>query len=108
MIEYEGEFVSSVGLTPQSGWKKHIAEIGYWVGEPYWGKGIATEACRVMSDLAFNTLKFTKICAPVISRNTVSMSVLAKCGYILEGVLKQEVRKRETYYDIYHYAKYKE
>ena len=48
-IEFNDAFVGSVGIQPQSGWKAHSAEIGYWVGEPYWGKGIATEALRQMT-----------------------------------------------------------
>lgn len=40
VIEYRGEFVGSVGIRPQTGWKEHSAEIGYWIGEGYWGKSL--------------------------------------------------------------------
>ncbi len=106
VIEY-GEFVGSVGFTPQTGWKAHSAEIGYWVGEAYWGKGIATEALRMMSDIAFSTLKFQKIFAPVFAPNQDSMRVLEKCGFSLEGVLKHEVVKGGNYFDLHHYAKFR-
>jgi len=105
-IEYQGELVGTVGITPQTGWKEHSAEIGYWVGEEYWGKGIATEALRAMSDLAFSTMKYKKLFAPVLGPNKASMRVLEKCGYSLEGVLKQEVFKGGHYFDGHYYAKF--
>jgi RimJ/RimL family protein N-acetyltransferase len=40
VIEYQGQFVGSVGITPQNGWRDHLGELGYWVAEEHWGKGI--------------------------------------------------------------------
>ena len=105
-IEYRGNFVGSVAIMPQTGWKGHSAEIGFWVGEEYWGKGIATEALRIMSDLAFSDMKYKKLFAPVLGPNKASMRVLEKCDYVLEGVFKQDVFKGEQYFDGYYYAKY--
>ena len=105
VIEYNGEFVGGVGITPQKGWKSHIAEIGYWIGEEYWGNGIATEALKQMTVLANSTKKYEKLFAPVLGPNKASMRVLEKNNYILEGVFKQEVIKDETYFDVYSYAK---
>lgn len=104
VIESRGEFVGSVGITPQTGWKNHIAEIGYWIGEAYWGKGITTEALKIMTDYAIAKLKFKKLFAPVLEPNIASMKVLEKCGYKLEGILVSEVLKNDKYFDIYHYA----
>lgn len=106
VIEYGGIFVGSVAITPQTGWKDHSAEIGYWVGEEYWGKGIATEALRTMSDLAFSGMKYKKLFAPVLDPNKASMRVLEKCGYVLEGIFKWGVFKDGQYYDEYYYAKH--
>ncbi|MCH8010780.1 MAG: GNAT family N-acetyltransferase [Candidatus Marinimicrobia bacterium] len=106
VIEYRGEFVGGVGIKPQTGWKSHLAEIGFWVGEEYWGKGITSEALRTMSDLVFSTMKYKKLFAPVLGPNKASMRVLEKCEYNLEGVLKREVFKGGQYSDVYHYAKY--
>ncbi|MCW8955664.1 MAG: GNAT family N-acetyltransferase [Gammaproteobacteria bacterium] len=107
VIEYRGEFVGSVGIIPQTGWKNHLAEIGYWVGEEYWGNGIATEALRTISDLALSSLKYKKLFATVFGPNKASIRVLEKCGYSLEGYLKYEVFKGGKYYDVCHYAKHK-
>lgn len=105
-IEYRGELVGTVGIKPQTGWKEHSAEIGYWVGDAYWGKGIATEALRTMSDLAFSSMKFKKLYAPVLGPNKASMRVLEKCGYSLEGILKQDVSKGGEYFDAHYYASF--
>jgi len=106
VIEYQGNFVGSIAIIPQTGWKSHTAEIGYWVGEEYWGKGIAINALRAMSDAVFSGMKLTKLYAPVLGQKHASMRVLEKCGYVLEGIFKQEVFKDEQYFDGYYYAKH--
>ncbi|MGF1524996.1 MAG: GNAT family N-acetyltransferase [Leptolyngbyaceae cyanobacterium] len=105
VIQYDGEFVGSVGIGPQEGWKRHVAEIGYWLGEAYWGQGIATAAVSQMTDYAIATLGYRKLFAPVLQPNKASRRVLEKCGYALEGILKSEVCKDEQFFDIYHYAR---
>ncbi|MEM6574144.1 MAG: GNAT family protein [Pseudomonadota bacterium] len=104
-LEFEGRLVGSIGMTPQAGWKSHSAEIGYWVGEPYWGKGLASCALAAMTELAADSLGYQRLIAPVLGPNKASMRVLEKCGYGLEGVLRSDVYKNGTYYDIYHYAR---
>lgn len=101
----DGAFVGSVGLAPQTGWRSHCAEVGYWLGKDYWGKGIAATALGLISDYAFDKCGFKKLFAPVIAENLASMRVLGKCGYSLEGVLKNEVFKHGRYYDIHLFAK---
>lgn len=105
VIDYEGMFVGSVGITPETGWRSHVAEIGYWVGEPFWGRGIATEALRQMTEQAFAAKKFDKLFAPVLAPNRASVKVLEKNEYELEGILKNEVEKGGRRFDIYHYAR---
>lgn len=105
VIEYQGLFVGSVGMTPQSGWRDHVAEIGYWVAEEYWGKGIATAALREMTEFGFTERNFRKLCAPVLAPNIGSMRVLEKCGYQCEGILKNEVHKSGRYFDTHQFAK---
>jgi RimJ/RimL family protein N-acetyltransferase len=106
VIEFEGEFVGTVGITPQTGWRDHIAEIGYWVGEPHWGAGVATAAVQKMTEYAFSELHYRKIFAPVLAPNKASMRVLEKCGYALEGIFGDEVHKDACFYDIHRYSKY--
>ncbi len=103
-IEHDGRLVGTIGVAPQHGWRAHIAEIGYWLGEHYWGRGIASDALRLMSQHAFEELGYRKLIAPVLAPNGASMRVLEKCGYTKEGILKEEVCKHDRYYDIHLYA----
>ena len=107
VIELQGVFVGSVAITPQAGWKSHAAEIGYWLGEAYWGQGIATTALSQMSALAFSNTQCTKLFAPVLGPNKASMRVLEKCGYALEGIFKNDVYKNGQFFDGHYYAKHK-
>jgi RimJ/RimL family protein N-acetyltransferase len=107
VIEYQGLFVGSVGINPQSGWRDHLGEIGYWVAENYWGKGIATAALRQMTEYCFETHNFRKLYAPVLAPNAASMKVLEKCGYQREAILKSEVQKGGSYFDIHHFARHR-
>jgi ribosomal-protein-alanine N-acetyltransferase len=104
VIEYKGLFVGSVGINPQTGWRDHLGEIGYWVAEEHWGKGIASAALRQMTNYGFTSRQFRKLYAPVLSPNIASMRVLEKCGYMLEAILKGEVQKNGVYYDIHHFS----
>jgi [ribosomal protein S5]-alanine N-acetyltransferase len=107
VIEYQGQFVGSVGIHPQIGWRNHLAQIGYWVAEGYWRKGIATAALAQMTDYGFTRLQLRKLYAPVLAPNIASMKVLEKCGYVLEGLLKAEVQKQGIYLDIHQYARHR-
>ncbi len=106
VIEYHGEFIGSLTTQPQVGWKNHTAEIGYWLGERYWGQGIATEALRQMSALAFSDPHCKKLFAPVLAPNKASMRVLEKCGYVLEGIFKNDVVKNGQFFDRHYYARH--
>ena len=107
VIEYQGVFVGSVGITPQTGWREHLGEIGYWLGEDYWGQGIATAALAQMTDYGFSHRHFRKLFAPALAPNVASMRVLEKCGYQREGILKDEVQKSGRYFDSHHFARYR-
>jgi RimJ/RimL family protein N-acetyltransferase len=106
-IEYQGLFVGSVAIAPQTGWRNQLGEIGYWVGEGYWGKGIASAALNRMTDYGFEELELRKLYAPVLAPNTASMKVLTKCGYLLEAILKSEVQKGGVYFDIHRFARHR-
>ena len=108
VIEYDGVFVGSVGITPRGGWRDHVAEIGYWVAENYWGKDIATEALRKMTDYGFSRENIRKLIAPVLAPNLASVRVLEKCGYQREAVLKAEVQKGGVFFDIHRFARHRD
>ncbi len=106
-VEYHGELIGSVGITPQAGWKSHTAEIGYWLGEEFWGRGIATQVLERMTNEVFAGERWNKLFAPVLSPNQASMRVLEKNGYQLEGILRNEVIKNGQLFDVHHYAKHR-
>jgi ribosomal-protein-alanine N-acetyltransferase len=107
VIEYQGVFVGNIGIRPESGWREHLGEIGYWLGEDYWGKGIATAALSQMTEYGFNSRNFRKLYATALAPNIASMRVLEKCGYQREGILRGEVQKSGTYFDLHHFARHR-
>lgn len=80
------------------------AEIGYWIGVPFWGRGYATEAVRAIIDFGFATLGLNRIHAEHFPRNPASGRVMAKAGMVLEGTLRQAIRKGTAYEDLAVYA----
>ncbi len=92
-IEYHGSLVGVVGLEPQSDVYAHTCEIGYWLGEEFWGKGIATYAVMLATDYAFQTLAMYRIYAGVFEHNEASMKVLEKAGFVKEATLKGAIKK---------------
>lgn len=103
-IEHNGVLVGGIGITAQDRWRQHLAEIGYWLGEPYWGSGLAAEAVRRVTAATFDDPAIRKIYAPVLAPNHASMRVLEKNGYQREGVLREEVFKRGHYHDLHIFA----
>ena len=69
-------------------WPDKCAELGYWLGKPFWGKGLMTDATQLMLDLGFRVLKLHKIKAGVFADNPASIKVLMKNGLKREGVLR--------------------
>ena len=104
-IEYEFKFVGVIGIIPQPDVYRKSAEIGYWIGEPYWNRGIATTALKLATKYAFKDLKLVRLFAGVFEGNDGSRKVLEKSGYTLEGVSKKAVFKNQKLIDEYRYAK---
>jgi [ribosomal protein S5]-alanine N-acetyltransferase len=75
------------------------AEVGYWIGVPYWNNGYATEATRALIDYAFDELGLNRIYAFHFSGNPASGRVMEKAGMQLEGVLREEHVKNGEYRD---------
>jgi len=78
--------VGGIGLSPGTDIERVNAEIGYWLGAKYWGKGYATEAVRALIDYAFADLEFTALQSSVRVTNAASRRVLEKCGFQWNGV----------------------
>ena len=92
-IANEQEAVGVIGFTIQSDVLRRTAEIGYWLGEPFWGKGIATRALVAVCRLVFSTSDIVRLTAPVFAWNLASARVLEKAGFVREGVMRSAVIK---------------
>ncbi|HNX84098.1 MAG: GNAT family N-acetyltransferase [Bacteroidales bacterium] len=104
-IEFEGEYVGNIGLHRQGDVYRKTAELGYFIGEPYWHKGITPRAVNLICEYGFRELDVIKIFSGVFSFNTASQRVLEKCGFTLEAVLKAAVIKNGKICDEYRYAR---
>ena len=84
--------------------KRHQAELGYWVGKPYWGQGICTEAAQAVLAYAFNELALIRVYARYLARNPASGRVMQKLHMQYEGTLRQHTKKWEQYEDYVFYG----
>ena len=97
--------VGCVGLEPLTDVHAGTTHIGYWLGEPYWGRGIMTAAVQAIAEHAFSPLGFKRIETPVFAWNPASMRVLEKCGFVREGVMAKSVLKDGELIDSVLYAR---
>ena len=87
-IDVGGEPVGGIGFSPGTDVERFSAEIGYWIGEAFWGRGITTEALRLVSEYAFRDLGMLRLYALPFADNQQSMRVLEKAGYEKEAILR--------------------
>ena len=106
-IEYDTQFCGAIGLIGQSDVYKRTAEIGYWLGEPYWNKGIATASVKLLTAYALDTLDFIRVHTGVFEYNIGSMKVLTKNGYEKDGIFKKSILKNGKIFDEHRFSKIK-
>jgi RimJ/RimL family protein N-acetyltransferase len=94
-IEVAGAAVGGIGLTPGSDIHRVSAEVGYWLGEAFWGRGIATSALQGITNYAFEEFEIlNRVFAHVDADHSASIRVLEKAGYRQEGKLRGAAVKR--------------
>src|SRR5262245_1666651 len=103
-IDVGGEAIGSVGYVLHTDVERVSAEIGYWIAEPFCGKGIATEALKAVTSYAVATHGLTRIFAVPFAWNAASCRVLEKAGYTLEARLRRSAIKDGTITDQFQYA----
>jgi len=91
------ELVGAIGLTFDHAHKK--AELGYWIGKPFWNQGYATEATNAVLGYGFVTLGLNRISAKHLARNPASGKVLKKVGLVFEGTARQDILKWDKFED---------
>lgn len=104
-VELGGEAIGGIGFKLGVDISRLSVEMGYWLGEPFWGRGITTRAVVASSDWAFNAYKVVRIFATVFAHNAASIRVLEKAGFEREGVLKRSAIKNGVILDQVMYAK---
>ncbi|MCK9408231.1 MAG: GNAT family N-acetyltransferase [Bacteriovoracaceae bacterium] len=107
-ITVNGIAVGSIGLVAKDDVYRKSMEIGYWIGEEFWGRGIVTEAVGAISDYAFATFDIVRLYADVFDWNIASARVLIKNGYTFEARLHRAVVKDGLIADALIYVKFKE
>ncbi len=98
-IDVGGEAVGGIGVVPGADVNRHAAEIGYWLGRRWWGRGLATAAVSHFVPWVHETFGFVRLFAEVFETNPASMRVLEKCGFVREGILRAHARKDGRYLD---------
>lgn len=107
-IVVDGEVIGTISLFVGNGLYCKIAEIGYWIGEEFWGKGITTKAIKQMCAKGFENYDIVRIYGNIFTVNTASGRVLEKCGFKFEGTLRKAIYKDGIVYDESIYALIKE
>jgi RimJ/RimL family protein N-acetyltransferase len=103
-IDIQGEAAGGIGIRLQSDIHKKNAEIGYWLGESFWGKGIITEAIKEIIEFGFENYDINRIFAKPFGTNPASQRVLEKSGFKLEGKFEKTLLKNGEYLDELIYA----
>lgn len=104
-IVVDDRIVGGIGFAPLTAERRLVADIGYWLGEAYWGRGIGTAACEALTAYAFEQFGLRRLQAAVYVPNVASRRVLEKCGYQVEGLLRNAVIKRGVLLDAHLCAK---
>lgn len=104
-IDVDGLAVGAIGYVPGRDVERYSAEIGYWLGEAFWGRGIATEAVCLITGHAFVEMGFLRLFALPFADNAGSVRVLEKAGYEREGLLRSSSVKYGEPRDQYMYAR---
>lgn len=107
VIVFNQQLAGIIGVARGPHENYRCGELGYWLGEPFWGRGLATLAVSRMTEMIFNETDIVRLFAPIYDCNKASMRVVEKCGYKLEGVAKTSIFKDGRFYDEHIYARLK-
>ena len=104
-IANDKEAIGSIGLMLREDVHRFTAEMGYWLGEPFWNKGIMSGVVSRFTDFAFEKFEIYRIFAEPYISNSASARVLEKAGFVFEGTLRANVFKDRKVLDQFLYAK---
>lgn len=107
-IEVDRQVIGSISLMPGQDIARQTAEVGYWIGREFWGRGIMTDAVRAITQYAFDVLGLVRVFAVPFMTSTPSIRVLEKAGYVREGLMRRSAVKEGRILDQYLYAAYRD
>jgi len=107
-ITADDKAIGSIGVFRKENIHSRTAELGYYIAEPYWGKGIGTKAVRDICSFVFENTDIIRIFAQPFAQNAASCRVLEKAGFSLEGILRKNAVKNGVIIDTKIYALIKE
>lgn len=107
-ITADEKVIGSIGAFRQANIHSRTAEIGYYIAEPYWGKGIGTGAVKQLCEYIFQNTDIIRIFAEPFAHNTGSCRILEKCGFSCEGTLRKNAVKNDVVVDMKMYSVLKE
>lgn len=97
-----GEVFGAIALSNHKNFNH--GELAYWIGEPFWGRGYATEASKAILQFAFEVIKLHKVFARYFSSNIASGKVMEKIGMKQEGIFQEHIIKEGKYEDLVYYG----
>jgi ribosomal-protein-alanine N-acetyltransferase len=104
-VEISNEAAGGIGIRLGSDVHRYVAELGYWLGEPFWGHGIMSEVVAAFTQFCFNNFSLHRLHAELYANNPASARVLEKNGFVFEGRLRNKVFKDGQILDSLVYAK---
>ncbi len=102
-LEVDGKAVGGIGFEPQTDVERFNAEIGYWIGETYWNRGILSDAVEALTAYIFRHTTLERIYAQVYEHNRASMRVLGKAGFRKVGIMQRAAFKNDRFIDVHLY-----
>lgn len=103
-LEIENEVAGGIGVRLGEDVHRHVAEVGYWLGEPFWGQGIMSEVLPAFTQFCWDNFQLRRIQAETYANNPASARVLEKSGFLCEGRLRNNVCKDGKVIDSILYA----
>jgi [ribosomal protein S5]-alanine N-acetyltransferase len=100
----QGEQIGGIGLLYGHGLKSHRSEMGYWLGKPFWNRGIMTEVVKKFTEYIFSQTAIIRLEAMVFENNPASCQVLEKAGFTKEGFLHGVIEKDGQYLNAHLYG----
>ena len=107
-IANDQEVIGGIGAIRYDDVQRFTAEVGFWLGVPFWNKGITGKALKLFCNYLFTNYNFNRLTAKVYHGNDASRKVLEKTGFVLEGIEKKAVYKENNFLDLYLYGLLKE